>query len=191
MAVTIVLNVQTDLLGIMGQEAVAHAALIFASLTAAFAFATGFKKKVDDRLGKLIYVGFLGPLIGIAIYAVFRMYLWGTLLGVVLDNPPALAFTKCLSVKPSVLIPVGSLTLYWYCVNKITGSALYLNFITVRTLSTSLFSLCVGFITSIGLLMLVLKPEQRISEKRLIVLSVVFLLVCLSMIVVGSILSYS
>jgi hypothetical protein len=185
--ITPIFDVQSDLLGIIGQEAVAHAALIFASLTATFAFATGFKKQVKDRAGKVIYVGFLGPLVGIAVYAFFRMYLWGTLLGAVLNNPPDVALTKC---KPLPPLPVGSLSFYWNCVNTITSNTLDLNFITAPTLSTFFFSLGLGFLISIGLLVLVLSPDERKSAKCPLRITVVLLLLGLIAIAIASLCYY-
>jgi hypothetical protein len=182
MTIPLLLDVQSDLLGIIGQEAVAHAALIFASLAATFAFATGFMERVNNRWGQVIYVVFLGPLIGIAVYAVFRMYLWGTLLGAVTNNPLELALTKCPNNTPTPHVPVGSLSFYWACVNAITSNTVWIPFITVRTLSTSVFSLVLGFIISIGLLSLALTPGKRKPVRPYMIVFVVILLVILTII---------
>jgi len=48
----LVFDVQADVLNYLVQESLAHAALVFATLAAAFTFAAGFKKTVSYRTGK-------------------------------------------------------------------------------------------------------------------------------------------
>jgi hypothetical protein len=79
---------QSVVLGFVGQQAIAHAAVIFATLTAAFAFATGFKQKKDGPALSL-YVLLLTVLLSGSIYALIRAYYYGVLSNAVLNSGPA------------------------------------------------------------------------------------------------------
>ena len=76
---------QTDLLNFAAQQAIAHAALIFATLTATFTFASGFKPKANSRKAKTFYVILLALLMSGAVYAGFRLYFYGQISGTVLS----------------------------------------------------------------------------------------------------------
>ncbi|MGA3405754.1 MAG: hypothetical protein ABSD49_08500, partial [Candidatus Bathyarchaeia archaeon] len=90
---------QSYLLSFLGQQAIAHAAEIFATLTAAFAFATGFKHKKTDT-GTQLYVLILTVLFTWSIFAFFRAYYYGVFSNTVLHGSP----------NPSA---IGNLTAYW------------------------------------------------------------------------------
>jgi hypothetical protein len=74
----LLLDLQSDILNYLVQESLAHTALIFAVLLAAFTFATGFHRRLATAPPKLrnrfheIYFGVLSVLFFIAIYAFFR-----------------------------------------------------------------------------------------------------------------------
>lgn len=79
------IDVQASLLSYVGQQAIAHAATIFATLTAAFAFAAVQKKLGGSRT--TFFVLILSILLAGAIYAGLRLYYYGLLSGVVLGLP--------------------------------------------------------------------------------------------------------
>jgi hypothetical protein len=72
---------QSIVLGFVGQEAIAHGAIIFATLAAAFTFATGFKitARTHTRGRVSLYVVLLTILLSGAIYAFLRMFYYGQL----------------------------------------------------------------------------------------------------------------
>ena len=81
------LDIQTDLLAYAGQQAIAHAVLIFAILTAAFTFATGFKDKIRKKSASILYFIILAPLIFGSFWATVRLYFYGQMVQIVLNTP--------------------------------------------------------------------------------------------------------
>lgn len=92
---TVILDFQTDILNYAGQQAIAHAALIFATLTAVFTFAAAFHGKLTDwpRPTKVhgikVYYSFLLGMFSVASYALFRLIMYARLVTLVLSNPPS------------------------------------------------------------------------------------------------------
>ena len=84
---------QATLLSYLAQEALAHAALIFATLAAAFTFATGFKKTLSkhQRVPLYVYGGILFVLFLVAVYALLRFILYAGLTEflLTLSRPPS------------------------------------------------------------------------------------------------------
>jgi hypothetical protein len=78
-------TIQLQLLSYVGQQAIAHAAAIFAMLTAAFTFASGFKEKAKSSAGA--YVGILTALLTGGFYAGIRLYYYGVISTVILNRP--------------------------------------------------------------------------------------------------------
>ena len=104
----LVLDLQADILNYLVQEALAHAALIFATLAAAFAFATGFQKKLkkgtnNRELSLYVYGAVLSLLFLVAIYAFLRFAFYANLADFLLSQ-----------AKPP--IPSDNLTSYWNAV---------------------------------------------------------------------------
>lgn len=83
-----VLDAQSDMLSFVGQEAIAHAAGIFATLTAAFAFATGFKEKIRQEQDRTVFILCLSFLLALTVYLAIRMYSYGALSATVATLPP-------------------------------------------------------------------------------------------------------
>jgi hypothetical protein len=85
----LLLDLQSDILNYLVQESLAHAALIFATLAAAFTFAAGFRRrlatgplKVHDLLRnrfRLIYFVVLSALFFVTIYAFFRFFFYANI----------------------------------------------------------------------------------------------------------------
>ncbi len=102
----IAFDLQTDLLNYVVQEALAHAALIFATLAAAFAFATGFQNSMKNgnrKLSLYVYGAVLSLLFLVAIYAFLRFAFYANLANFLLTQarPPT---------------PSDNLTSYWNAV---------------------------------------------------------------------------
>lgn len=113
---------QSDLLGFLGQQDIAHAAAIFATFTAAFAFATGFRKKLSVPLGVQTYVIGLTVLFSSATYSAIRLYFYGLLATVVLNHSPT-ELMNSTSYADCYQIHVGSpLSTYWCQVYRMTSN---------------------------------------------------------------------
>jgi len=85
-----VLDAQSDMLSFVGQEAIAHAAGIFATLTAAFTFATGFKKFAVEKRhkqGRTVYILSLSFLLFLSVYLGIRLISYGALAATVAKLP--------------------------------------------------------------------------------------------------------
>lgn len=123
---------QSYVLAFVGQEAIAHAAEIFATLTAAYTFATGFKK-ITSSTGFWLYVLFLTVFLTGGVYAFLRVYYYGLLSNVVLNfnyyapsnvvipRPPNL-----LQYCPKTIPTITSLSDYWTCVTNATKATNWL-----------------------------------------------------------------
>ena len=74
----------------MVQEALAHAALVFATLAAAFTFATGFEKRISGSHKGVkplyVYGGVLSLLFLVSIYALFRFAYYASLTSFILNQ---------------------------------------------------------------------------------------------------------
>ena len=81
MILDVATDVQASLLSFVGQQAIAHAAAIFATLTAAFTFATVQKKLDGDRTAFCVFI--LSILLAGSIYAGLRLYYYGLLSGII------------------------------------------------------------------------------------------------------------
>jgi len=81
-----VLDAQSDMLSFVGEEAIAHAAGIFATLTAAFAFATGFINKCHGR-GRSVYILSLSFLLSLSAYLAIRLISYGSMAATVAKLP--------------------------------------------------------------------------------------------------------
>lgn len=103
------LDYQTDLLNYLVQESLAHAALIFATLAAAFTFATGIKEKIEwDPNETLVYFGIVFTLFSVAIYALFRFSVYASLIGFVLSRPQSPADNSLNSLWRSIVSQVST-----------------------------------------------------------------------------------
>ena len=148
-------NLQTDALGYVAQQTVSHAALIFATLAAAFTFATGFKPK--RRGARATYIFFLTVLLATAIYSTLKLFFYGKLANAILLNPPTVQlFANCRAYHP--LPENATLTDYWGCIREIAynsgkipssipiaGNSSWLSLIGGTTIST-VVSIVIGFI---------------------------------------------
>lgn len=143
---------QSYLLSFLGQQAIAHAAEIFATLTAAFAFATGFKHK-KTVTGTQLYVLVLTVLFTWSIYAFFRAYYYGVLSSVVLNGSP----------KPS---DMGNLTAYWsFVAYNATRSNQLLGFAGIGgTIQSLSLSWALGCITAVAIVTYL--PSENVSTPQ-------------------------
>jgi len=123
-------EVQATLLNFLGQQAIAHAATVFATLAAAFAFAQAVRQRGIATFPILI----LNVLLGVAIYATLRLIYYGNLWGTVLTN--------CATAD--------SLTAYWSQVANVTSHTWISSFGLVSTLSGVSLSWALGFLTAVG-----------------------------------------
>jgi hypothetical protein len=123
---------QTVMLGYLGQEAIAHGALVFATLAAAFAFACGFADRASlsklDEGGKrkmnflrthftkpaILYFVFNLGLLWSAVYAVGRTIFYGGMANQVMFTA---SFKDTL---PAICKTVSTLTNYWTCMRLTT-----------------------------------------------------------------------
>ncbi len=129
---------QSDVLGFVGQQAIAHAAEIFATLTAAFTFATGFKN-VKSRTGTWLYVLFLTVLLTGGIYAFLRAYYYGVLSNAVFNQEP-----------PG---NIASLKDYWsFLANNATKSYPLVGVLALgKTIESFSISWTLGFVSAVAL----------------------------------------
>jgi hypothetical protein len=110
--------VQSALLGFLAQQAIAHGALIFATLTAAFAFAVGFRK-LDGKLRRLAYWLATGALFTLSIYSLLRLFFYSQFSNFVLEYPPEYAASLCTTVSLDSHVHYGGFTWYFSCVQDI------------------------------------------------------------------------
>ena len=87
-------DVQADLLSFLAQESLAHAALVFATLAAAFTFTTGMRSRKQNgktsqwTVNELrVMGGITFFLFSVAIYALFRFTFYAALADFALNNP--------------------------------------------------------------------------------------------------------
>ena len=91
----VTLDIQADLLNFLAQESLAHAALVFATLAAAFTFASGFRRSAKEGAGAsswgnnemIVYGAILFSLFLVAIYALFRFSFYAALADYALNHP--------------------------------------------------------------------------------------------------------
>lgn len=134
-------DAQASLLTLVGQEAIAHAAAIFATLTAAFTFAT-VQKEPLTRNRTTFCVLILSVLLAGSIYAGLRLYYYGVLSGIVLNHSG---------------VPNQTLTQYWgnvtYLMSHSSGpNSTYLltNLGLGLTIQSISISYVVGFLMAVG-----------------------------------------
>lgn len=153
-------NLQTDALGYVAQQTVSHAALIFATLAAAFTFAAGFNLKKKPWGATATYIFFLTVLLATAIYSALKLFFYGKLANAILLNPPTVQlFANCKAYHP--LLDNATLTDYWGCIREvaynsnklpssvpIVGNSSWLSLIGGITISTAI-SIVIGFIFSL------------------------------------------
>lgn len=134
---------QSVVLGFVGQQAIAHAAVIFATLTAAFAFATGFKQK-KSRRAMWLYVLLLALLLSGSIYALIRGYYYGELSNTVLNGPA--------SQDQQLCTQVNTLQSYWaYVVCLTTRTNALVGGLALGTLIPSYsISWALGFLSALA-----------------------------------------
>jgi hypothetical protein len=156
------IDVQATLLNFLGQQAIAHAATIFATLLAAFTLAEAVgkregsstvQKEPSPSLGTF-YVFMLNVLFGIAIYAVFRLIYYGILWGLVLNNNPLEMPLTCYWQRVSTLLAEGAPTALSFYARLFVQLQLYL------TIPSVLISWALGFVTAVGV------AEYCAGEKR-------------------------
>lgn len=80
---------QGTLLSYVGQQTIAHAAVVFAALTAGFTFATGFQNKITpfSPLARFSYTLILAFVFSMAAYTFGRMAFYGLLGHTILRTP--------------------------------------------------------------------------------------------------------
>jgi hypothetical protein len=154
------IDVQATLLNFLGQQAIAHAATIFATLLAAFTFAEAVGKRESSRgtfygegsLGTF-YVFMLNVLFGVAIYAGFRLIYYGILWGLVLNNTPLETTLTCYWQSVSALFTGGSPADPCLRFQNATLSYYALSFVRLQlylTIPNLLLSWGLGFLIAVG-----------------------------------------
>jgi RsiW-degrading membrane proteinase PrsW (M82 family) len=113
-------GIQSDLLSFVAQESIAHAGLIFATLTAAFTFAVGFGKRLNGTTQKVAYFLVLSLLFTLSCYAGLRLLFYGQLTNAVLNYPPEYTSMLCTDNSLDPRIHVGGLTWYYFCLRIVT-----------------------------------------------------------------------
>jgi hypothetical protein len=108
-------TIQSYVLSFVGQEAIAHAAAIFATLGAAFTFAAGFRKNPGNIA---LYVFILSFLFGTALYVILRLIFYGLLSALVLQNPPI-----GIAVPSAWCNETSQLSKYWCQVTHLESSS--------------------------------------------------------------------
>ena len=81
------MSAQADLLTYFGQQLIAHGAVLFAILTAAFTFMGRMRPKTEDLRRAAIYITIAGVLIGAGLYTLCRMLWYGALVDSVMRTP--------------------------------------------------------------------------------------------------------
>jgi hypothetical protein len=133
-------DIQASLLSFVGQQAIAHAATIFATLTAAFTFAVVQRKPVVGNR-RTFCVLILSLLLAGGIYAGLRLYYYGVLSGIVLN---------C-SVSPN-----QTWTQYWNNVTFLLGQSgepstwLFAYLGVGPTIPSFSISYVIGFVLAVG-----------------------------------------
>jgi hypothetical protein len=118
LAITSPFDIQSDILNYLVQESLAHAALIFATLAAAFAFATGFRPRIVSWKRKLhcsFYFVVLFVLFIVAVYAFFRFVYYAQLTSYLLNRaqPPSQNDTLSSYWRNSVKVPADATGAAW------------------------------------------------------------------------------
>ena len=101
-------DIQSTLLSYLGQQSLAHMALVFAVLVAVFTFATGFDKKLSRLRAIVSYLGVVLLLLTVAAYAVGRSVFYGALAWKAILTDP----TLCPAASPITLAK------YVSCINS-------------------------------------------------------------------------
>jgi hypothetical protein len=136
-------NLQSIALAYVGQESIAHAALIFATLTAAFTFAAGYKG-VERYEGVLLYVLILTVLLSSGFYSFLRVTYWATLSNQILTTGPSI-------FSSSTCASVIYLRDYWACVTSSnTPSQVIVLYLGTTTASIPL-SWVIGFLSAVAI----------------------------------------
>ena len=144
-------------MGFVAQQSVSHAALIFATLAAAFTFATGFNLRTKRWGATFAYIFFLTVLLAAAIYSALKLFFYGKLANAILLNPSTIKFfANCKAYHP--LLESATLTDYWGCIREvaynsskipssipIVGNSSWLSLIGGTVVSTAV-SIAIGFI---------------------------------------------
>jgi roadblock/LC7 domain-containing protein len=81
------MSAQADLLSYFGQQLIAHGAVLFAILTAAFTFMGRMRPKNQYLRRAAIYITIAGFLIGAGLYTLCRMLWYGALVDSVIRTP--------------------------------------------------------------------------------------------------------
>jgi roadblock/LC7 domain-containing protein len=81
------MSAQADLLTYFGQQLIAHGAVLFAILTAAFTFMGLMRPKNQDLHRAAIYIAIAGFLVGAGFYTLCRMLWYGALVDSVMRTP--------------------------------------------------------------------------------------------------------
>jgi hypothetical protein len=181
---------QTVMLGYLGQQAIAHAALVFATLTAAFTFASGFADRISppeprgrirnlkDRIRKfyrchryaLLYFGFNWFLLLAAVYAAGRTIFYGAMGNqVMLTSSFKDIFifnqtTACDSISNITL------TEYWLCMRNTppagTTSTVIVGFFYTNFSSLNSVSFASSALVALAgaLLILILAQNRRVTD---------------------------
>lgn len=169
-----ILDIKSDILSFVAQQAIAHGAIIFATLTAAFTFAVGFKDKLQNAKWWVIelYFTFLLGLFFVTCYAVIRLYIYGKYMNLVLNPPRDSTLTQTYT----------DLAIYWHAISQYiqnTTSQTPRLFQLVGGLSKGLvvYSLAFGIVAAFLILVLAEPPMswRELWKTILIIVPVVAL----------------
>lgn len=177
---TLISQYQTQALNYVGQLAIGHAALVFATLTAAFTFGTGFRKRLETRRAKLAYGSFLVVLFWGAVYALVRLVIYGLISETILNvGTPAyiLSLNACggaggyLSNHTS--IPPESFSAYWSCTVEIVSTDKSHRWLWpfISAFGKSSFLLCLWFavfLTLVTFCLIKINPRKSTRNKQLV-----------------------
>ena len=175
-------TIQSDLLSFIGQQAIAHAGVTFATLTAAFGFAAAFKNP-RNLTAKWIYVAILGILLGGGIYAGLRLFFYGQMWGFILKYPPEYAFQTSYCIQPGHIylaqISKTGITAYWECMIWIVyGSNWVLDYLGTTAIAM-LVSMSAGLVLSLLVTYFVVLSGEQSHAKPFLYMGLAFTLVTL------------
>jgi hypothetical protein len=168
------MSAQADLLGYPGQQLVAHGAVIFAILTAAFTFMGTMRPKNQDLWRILAYVGIAGVLIGAGLYTLCRMLWYGALVDSLMRIP-----CSCEDLRSYFSIVVKNAKTDLSSQVPYRFIALFSS--SVHSILSLLACVCAGIFSAF--LAFLIGPVDSTTVRRLAFPSILFLLIAVAVII--------
>jgi hypothetical protein len=173
------MSAQADLLSYFGQQLIAHGAVLFAILAAAFTFIGRMRPNNQNPWRTLIYIFVAGFLIGAGFYTLGRMLWYGALVDSVMRTHAC----RCQDLWSYFLTVVDNTK------TRLASRGLFYPFISLFSASLNYWPpvacLCAGF--SIALLIYLIEPVygfmgRHTHDRVILMLSFLFLVVALAII---------